>query len=136
MIFRRRRLPDRLLEPFRAFEAIVPRLERAKAALTESVPGTRLPGRPLAETLLEFEEGLRAVHEGMAAWRVPELEAEWDAAQRGLRESARLAERLRVEAPDPGGFEGLIGVIGDLIAPLEAFGTAAERFRDLRLRPS
>ena len=30
------------------------------------------------------------------------------------------------------GFEGLIGLVGDLLAPLDAFGAAAERFRDLR----
>jgi hypothetical protein len=62
-VFRRRRLPEHLQRAFGAFEAIVPPLERAKAALTESVPGTRLPGRPLAETLLEFEEGLREVQD-------------------------------------------------------------------------
>lgn len=134
MIFRRRRLPEHLAGPFAAFEALVPSLERAKAALTESVPGTRLPGRPLAETLLEFEEGLRAVGEGMAAWRAPEVEEAWSAAASGLREALALAERLRVEAPDPGGFEGLIGLIGDLLAPLEAFEAAAERFRALRTR--
>lgn len=124
------------MEPSRAFEALVPRLERAKAALTESVPGTRLPGRPFAETLHEFEEELRAVGEGMDAWRAPEVDEQWRAARRGLEEALALAERLRVEAPEPGGFEGLIGLIADLIAPLEAFEAAAERFRDLRSRPS
>ena len=133
MIFRRRRLPEHLVAPFEAFEAVVPALERAKAALTESVPGTRLPGRPLAETLWEFEEGLRAVEEGMPAWCVPEVEPQWNAAWDGLREALLLAERLRVEAPEPAGFEGLIGLIGDLLAPLEEpFEQAAERFRSLR----
>ena len=134
MIFRRRRLPEHLAAPFEAFQSLVPVLERAKSALTESVPGTRLPGRPLAETLWEFEEGLRAAEEGMPAWRVPQMEPQWGAAGDGLREALALAERLRVEAPEPAGFEGLIGLIGDLIAPLEAFEAAAERFRELRSR--
>jgi hypothetical protein len=43
-----------------------------------------------------------------------------------------MTERLRVEAPDPGGFEGLVGLLGDLLAPLEAFERAAERFRAVR----
>lgn len=132
MILRRRRLPDHLVEPYEAFRALVPRLERAKDALTTSVPGTRLPGRPLAETLMELEEGLREVEAGMAGWRAPEVEEQWRAAREGLRRSLALAERLRLEAPQPEGFEGLIGLVGELIAPLEAFEAAVERFRELR----
>lgn len=107
-------------------------LERAKAALTESVPGTRLPGRPLGETLWEFETGLREVRAGMDGWRVPEVEGQWSAASAGLDDALELAERLRTEARAPVGFEGLIGVIGDLLAPLEAFEAAATRFRELQ----
>jgi len=131
-MFRRRNLPEHLREPYRAFGALVPPLERAKAALTGSVPGTRLPGRPLAETLLQFEEGLREVAGGMHGWRAPEVEEAWLVASTGLDEARSLAERVRVEAPPPVGFEGLIGLIGDLLAPLEAFAAAEERFRELR----
>jgi hypothetical protein len=131
-MFRRRSLPEHLREPYRAFEALVPPLEHAKAALTDSVPGTRLPGRPLAETLLEFEEGLREVAGGMDAWRIPEVEEAWLVASAGLDEARSLAERVRVEAPPPVGFEGLIGLIGDLLAPLDAFAAAEERFWELR----
>jgi hypothetical protein len=132
--FRRRRLPAELAARRRAFEALIPVLERAKAALTESVPGTRMPGRPLAETLLEFEEGLREVDARMEGWRAPELEEVWRAAGAGLDESQKRAERVRLATDAPAGFEGLIGLIGNLLAPLEAFGNAAERFRELRRR--
>ena len=77
MSVRRRRLPEHLEGPARALDDLLPPLERARAALTGSVPGTRLPGRPLAETLSEFEDGLREVREGMDAWRSPDLEPEW-----------------------------------------------------------
>jgi hypothetical protein len=132
MVLRRRSLPEELTEPFAAFEALVQILERAKVALTGSVPGTRLPGRPLAETLSEFEEGLREVRAQMDGWRVPPVEDAWRVASGGLDEAMALAERVRVRAPEPQGFEGLIGLIGDLLAPLEAFGPAADRFRELR----
>jgi hypothetical protein len=131
-VFRRRRLPEHLEARRRAFQDLVPPLERAKAALTEAVPGTRLPGRPLAEALLEFEEGLRTVGEGMAAWRAPELEDAWRRARDGLDEAMARAERVRTGGTDPGTFEGLIGLVGDLLAPLEAFPEAATRLRDLR----
>jgi hypothetical protein len=133
MAFRRKRLPAELERPYGAFLAVVEPLERAKAALTESVPGTRLPGRPLAETLLEFEGGLREVREGMGAWRTPEVEAEWVGAGASLDEALAMAERLRLRAEMPEGFEALIGTIQDLIAPLEAFEAAEARFRALRV---
>jgi hypothetical protein len=128
---RRRRLPEHLEAPARAFDDLLPALERARAVLTESVPGTRLPGRPLAETLSEFEEGLREVRGGMDAWRSPDLEPEWDACSRGLDESLALADRVRTDGVHPERFEGLIGLIGDLLSPLDPFERAAVRFREL-----
>jgi hypothetical protein len=132
VILRRKRLPEHIEAPSRAFEELVPALERAKAALTESVPGNRLPGRPLAETLSEFEQGLGEVRARMDGWRAPEVERVWVVASAGLDEALGLAERARTEAAPPEGFEGLIGLIGDLLAPLDAFDEAAEQFRALR----
>jgi hypothetical protein len=129
---RRRRLPEHLEAPAKAFDDLLPPLERAKAALTGSVPGTRLPGRPLAETLSEFEDGLREVRDGLDAWRSADVEPEWEACSRGLDEALEFADRVRTEGVQPEGFEGLIGLIGDLLAPLDAFERASTRFRELR----
>jgi len=129
---RRRRLPEHLEAPARAFDDLLPPLERARAALTGSVPGTRLPGRPLAETLSEFEDGLGEVRDGMDAWRSADVEPEWEACSRGLDEALEFADRVRTEGVQPEGFEGLIGLIGDLLAPLDAFERASTRFRELR----
>jgi hypothetical protein len=125
-------LPEHLEGPARAFDDLLPPLGRAEAALTGSVPGTRLPGRPLAETLSEFEDGLREVREGMDAWRSTDIEPEWEACSRGLDEALALADRVRTQGAEPEGFEGLIGLIGDLLAPLDAFERASERLRELR----
>ena len=107
-------------------------LERAKAALTDAVPGTRFPGRPLGEALWAFETDLGEVRDRMDRWRSPEIEREWVAASDGLAEALALAHRLRSEGSEPVGFEGLIAVVADLIAPLEPFEAAAARFRELR----
>lgn len=136
MFFRRRRLPSVLEASRRAFQDLLPGLEDAKSALLASVPGTRLPGRPLAETLLEFEEGLRQVRAGMETWRIPEVQDAWTRASDGLDEAIQQAERVRLSASAPTGFEELIGLVGDLMAPLEAFGDAAGRFRELRRQRS
>jgi hypothetical protein len=132
MILRRRRLPPALQPAFDAFVGVVGDVERAKAALTASVPSTRFAGRSLLESLLEFEEALGAAEAGMQGWRRPEVEDAWRAVDAGLRQARDRAYRLRTEGPDPGGFEGVIGLIGDLLAPLEPFVDAREAFRRLR----
>jgi hypothetical protein len=48
-------------------------------------------------------------------------------------EARARAARFREEAPDLGGFEGLIWAVETLIDPLEPFAAAAERFRSLRV---
>lgn len=128
----RRRLPDELEAPFVAFGVVVAALERGKAALLASVPTTRLPGRPLADTLVEFEEALLEASASMGPWRAPALEAVWSRADAGLATSRELARRIRLEAPEPEGFEALVGTIGDLLDPLDAFHEAEERFARLR----
>lgn len=133
-MLRRRRLPPDLQPAFDAFAGVMACVERGSAALTESVPSTRFGGRPLADTLLEFEEALDEAAVGMAAWRRPEVEDAWSLADTGLRTARQHAELVRTEAPDPGGFEGLIGLIGDLLTPLEVFAAAAEAFAGLRRR--
>ncbi len=133
MILRRRRLPASLRPAFDAFAGVVGHVEQGKAALTDSVPSTRFAGRPLLETILQFEEALGAAALGMPAWRRPEVEEAWQAADSGLRQASALASRLRTEGPDPGGFEGVIALIGDLLAPLEPFLEAREAFRRLRV---
>ena len=131
-MLRRKRLPASLAGPFEAFLAATGLVERAKSALTDSVPTTRLPGRPFADALLEFEEGLREAEVLMDAWRAEALEEEWMGAREGLEEALAIAERLRLAGADPGGFEGLVETIQDLLAPLEAFDVAGERFGALR----
>jgi hypothetical protein len=133
-MFRRRRLPPDLQDAFDAFSSVVASVERGTAALTESVPSTRFGGRPLVDTLLEFEEALGEAVARMPAWRRPEVEDAWVRADAGLQTALERAERVRTEAPDPDGFEGLIGLIGNLLAPLEVVGDAVDAFTALRVR--
>ena len=131
-MLRRKRLPAPLRDAYRAFSAVMEDVDRAHAVLTEAAPSTRFAGRPLPDALVEFEDALRSAQSGMDAWRVPELEREWERCESGLAGSLELAERLRLEAPEIPGFETLIGTIDSLIAPLDAFVAAEERFPALR----
>ncbi|HET9310005.1 MAG TPA: hypothetical protein VFP41_02130 [Actinomycetota bacterium] len=132
-VLRRKRLPPDLVDPHEAFEAVLAEIEPAKEALTEVMPTTRLPGRPLPDALAEFEERLDRARQAMPAWRSPQVEAEWEACARGVDEARARATRLREDAPDLGGFEGLIWAVESLLDPLEPFAAAAGRFRSLRV---
>ena len=131
-MLRRRRLPPELEAPLAGLRAVVAEVEAAKAAMTATVPTTRLPGTPLPDALLLLDEHLARAKELMPAWRHPEVEREWRACGEALDHSLRHAATLREEAPDLGGFEGLIWAVDRVLAPLDAFEAAAERFRSLR----
>jgi hypothetical protein len=133
MVFRRKRLPAELEPSQETFERVLGEVEPAKQALTEVMPTTRLPGRPLSDALAEFEERLGCARGAMAAWRRPEVEQEWVACFAGIDEALERARRLREGAPDLGGFEGLIWAVENLLDPLEPFEAAVERFRSLRV---
>ena len=134
MILRRKRLPPALQEPFVVFGWVLAQIEPAKAALTEVMPTTRMPGRSLPDALIEFERGLARGADLMPGWRADEVESEWTACERGLAEALDRAKRFREEAPELGGFEGLIWAVEELLRPLEPFADAAERFRELGAR--
>ena len=131
-MFRRKPISVDLRSVLSGLRGVVEEVEAAKDAMTSTVPSTRSAGTPLAEGILELELRLVAAQELMPTWRRPELEAEWLACDAGIRESLERARRLRVDPPELGGFEGLIWAIDQLLAPLEAFEAAAERFRTLR----
>jgi hypothetical protein len=126
------RVPERLRAPLDAFQAAIDRADHARSALAAAVPTPRVAGRPLAEALAAFEEDLREVRASAGAWRVPEVELAWSACTEALDEALSRSERLRLDAPSIDGFEALIGAIGDLLAPLDAFERMEERFLDLR----
>ena len=67
----------------------------------------------------------------MRDWRADGVEDEWKRCDLGIEEARRRAGSLREAAPELG-FEPLLGVVGNLLEPLEAFEAAEERFRELR----
>lgn len=131
-MFRRKRLPAELVPVFATFSAALAEVETGKTALAGVMPTTRLPGTPLPDALLEFEDRTARAAGLMAGWRVPALEEQWSACDQGLAQARDRARRFREEGPDLGGFEGLIWAVEELLTPLEPFEAAALRFRALR----
>ncbi len=131
-MFKRKRLPVELARVYASFLDVLVQVEAGKAALTGVMPTTRLPGTPLPDALFEFEQRSARAGDLMAGWRVPALEEQWAACDRGLAGARERARQFREEAPDLGGFEGLIWAVEEMLTPLEPFEAAALRFRDLR----
>jgi hypothetical protein len=131
-MLRRKSLSTELRRARDSFRVVVAEVEAGKDAMTSTVLSTRLPGTPLAEAIAEFEEHLGRAKELMPAWRHPDVEDEWLACEIGIDDALGRAARLREDPPELGGFEGLIWVVDQVLAPLEAFEAAAERFRTLR----
>jgi hypothetical protein len=131
-VFRRKSLSPELDAALVNLRAVVDEIEAAKGAMTGTVPSTRSVGTPLAEGIFELEQRLTSAQKLMTAWRHPALEEEWLSCDAGIRESLERARRLREDPPELGGFEGLIWAVDQVLAPLEAFEAAAERFRALR----
>ena len=134
MMFRRKALPDELVPSFRAFHELLEEIEPAKAGLTEVVPGTRLPGRPLDDALAGFAARLTRARDLMPGWRRPELEDEWSACAGGLAIALDRATQLLDDAYEASGFGSLVGVVEGLLDPLEPFAQAEDRFASLRRR--
>jgi hypothetical protein len=134
MMFRRKALPAKLVPSFRAFHDVLDEIEPAKAGLTEVVPGTRLPGRPLDDALAGFVARLTRARDLMPGWRCPELEDEWSACAAGLAIALDRATQLLDDAYEASGFGSLVGVVEGLLDPLEPFAQAEERFASLRRR--
>ena len=103
-------------------------MRRTERSAGFSRPSARAPGRPLADALFEFEARLSSADAGMDGWRSESVTAEWGACRAGIAEARARGERLRLEAPDLG-FEPLLGVIQELIDPLDPFEEAAARLR-------
>jgi hypothetical protein len=104
------------------FASVLVLVERAKEELVSALPSPRGVQRvPLAEALLRFERDLRDAAKEMDGRRgAGEV---WRACRDALDESLGRAERLRLEAPELD-YEGLVGILAELIDPLEAFSDA------------
>jgi hypothetical protein len=127
----RRRRPE--ADP--TFEEVLLLVERAKAALVSAVPPGRGDGVPVSDAVLAFESDLRRAASRMAGWRHPQVESEWAACRDAVARSIQGAERLRLEAPALD-YESLVSILGDLIAPLEAFEDADRAVRALTPGPA
>jgi hypothetical protein len=133
-MFRRKRLPAELAVAFGAFQLVLQEIEPAKADLTDVVPGSRLPGRPLDDALHGFVVRVDRATALMPAWRRPELDSVWSACADGLAAARADASSILDDGWEPSGFGDLLGIVEGLLDRLEPFAETESRFEELRRR--
>ncbi|HEX9235253.1 MAG TPA: hypothetical protein VF972_03115 [Actinomycetota bacterium] len=128
---RRRQAPsDEVRRAATAFRSVIRSVDEAKTTLLLGVPSGRGPRLPLAEALAGFERVLALVGDEMASWRTSDVEEQWLACVAALGGVSASVDALRIgRAELPDAYEALVPVLDDLLAPLDAFTAASERFR-------
>ena len=86
----------------------------------------------MPDALLEYGSRLERARIRMPDWHCPVSKRNGWHATLGCRRHLSLARRLREEAPDLGGFEGLLGTVEALMDPLTPFEEADRAFLGLR----
>lgn len=109
------------------FEPVAAAVERAKAAALAAVPASRREPEPLSTAVLALDGALADAREALAAWGDGPAEVR-ERCREALEETVRRADWLRTEAPRMD-FESLVLVLGDVIAPLDAFVEAEHQLR-------
>ncbi len=134
-MFRRKQMPAELSAPWAAFAAQAARVEDARQALLGCLPVGRVDPVPIPVGLDLLRDELLAVMPQLDAWRVPEVESQWQACRAALSESLTNIAPARETASGTDELEVLLDAITDVVEPLDVWQDAELRWRSLR-RPT
>jgi len=133
-VFGRRSLPPSLVPAHERFLAQAERIEVARRALLRCLPVGRVHPVPVAVGLDLLADEVTAVVGELESWRRPEVEDAWQRVSQACAESlAAVPEAHRVAAATTE-LEHLLGAVGEVVEPLDAWGEAERVWRGLRSR--
>lgn len=127
-------MPERLVPAWDAFRTQAERVEAARSALLRCLPVGRVDPVPVPVGLDLLRDEVRAVRPELGAWRVPEVETVWRAVAEALAESEGAVDEAHRVAGRTRELEELLGAVGDVVEPLDAWGVAERTWLDLRRR--
>lgn len=133
-MFARKTMPERLRESYAIFLAQAERVEAARRALLGCLPVGRVDPAPVPVGLDLLRDELSAVAAGLEDWRVPEVEATWRRVAEAVEESAGAIAHADHVARTTRQLEELLDAVGEVIEPLDAWGTAEQAWLRLRER--
>lgn len=134
MMFRRKRMPSGLVEPWEAFQAQAERVERGRQALLGCLPVGRVEPAPVTVGLDVLRDELRAVAAELDEWKVDQVADEWEACAASVDRALGFIERARdiIAATDE--MDHIIAQVGKVVGTLDAWHDAERRWLSLRTR--
>lgn len=130
----RKRLPAALRPAWAHFVAQAERVEAARQALLGCLPVGRVDPAPVPVGLELLREELTAISHELGAWRVTEVEREWQRCRLGLYESLGAVNDARRVAERTQELEELLDAVTAVTEPLDVWADAERRWRALRVR--
>lgn len=127
-------MPPELVAPWTAFAAQAERVENARQALLGCLPVGRVDPAPIPVGLDLIRDELLAVRAELAAWRVPQVHAQWSACANAIAEALAHVEPARRTAATTDELEVLLDAVTDVVEPLDVWSDAERRWRALRTR--
>lgn len=132
---RRKAMPPTLQPAWDAFSAQAERVQTARRVVLSCLPVGRVAPAPVAVGLDVLAEELAGVAGHLDAWRVGDVEQEWQACAGAIDEAMAAIPAAKEVADSSTELEELLGAVADVVEPLgDAFAAAERRWLSLRRR--
>lgn len=129
LFHRRPELPADHQDAWWSFLDCAQAIEAGRRVLLGTLPTGRVEPAPVAVGVDALSRSLEDVRAWMPAWRLPEVEPEWDDCARAVDEAGTQLATLRQVAAETAELEELLEAVGDVMAPLDAFADAERAWR-------
>lgn len=104
-------------------------IEGARRILLGTLPTGRVEPAPIAVGLDAVRRGIADARSWMGAWRLPQVDDEWQECQAAMEEAEGNLEAVAEVAASTYELEELLGAVEDVVAPLDAFADAERTWR-------
>lgn len=117
-------MPPELQRAWDAFQVQAERVEAARQALLGCLPVGRIDPAPVPVGLDLLRDELAAVSAVLEQWRVPPMEAAWQACRGAVEEALGAVPEARAVAAATGELEEMLDAVGGVVEPLDAWHEA------------
>lgn len=117
-------MPPELQRAWDAFQVQAERVEAARQALLGCLPVGRIDPAPVPVGLDLLRDELAAVSAVLEQWRVPPMEAAWQACRCAVEEALGAVPEARAVSAETGELEELLDAVGGVVEPLDAWHEA------------
>lgn len=126
---RRDRLPDDLRPAWQAFLDCAQVVEGGRRTLLGTMPVGRVEPTPVGLGVDAMAAALDDAEQWMPAWRIEQLEDDWQGCATAMREARDHLEEVRAVAADTDELEELQEAVSEVVEPLDAFADAERTWR-------